>query len=75
MNEKSRPPRLAVRCAALGFAVPLTLALLFTVTEGMHVERLGNGASVFLLDSVRVTPAKPIAQANRHRGHGSGRVG
>jgi hypothetical protein len=75
MRTKSNTPRLAVRCAALGIAVPLSLALLLAVTEGMHVDRLGNGASVFLLDSVIVTPTKPMAQANQHRGYGSSRAG
>lgn len=67
MNANQAPmPRFAVRAFGATLAAALTLSVVSLISQGLHVERFGNGTpEVVELDRVTVTAqaADPVADA------------
>ncbi len=62
----------SARLAGLAFAVVISVAMMAGISQGMHIERFGQGAPVVELDAVVVTPpqansATELARADAPR--------
>jgi hypothetical protein len=62
MNAHAKTVRLASFVAAL----LLSFGLLSSITQGLHVERFGDGAPLIVLEAVTVTPAPPATAVAAH---------
>lgn len=72
MKVKAHATGPAIRRAARAAAALLSFALLSAVTQGLHIDRLGNAAPVLRLDSFDAVPMQRPAGADGQRGQEPG---